>query len=51
VVPSWRGEREVYVPVSGTEYASLVPQRSELSVTTRPGRLGFEWIVASALAR
>jgi len=51
VVPSWRGGREEYIPVSVVQYARLVPKRSELSVVTRPGRLGFEWIVASDVAR
>jgi len=51
VVPSWRGAHEERIPVTVAQYARLVPRRSELSVTTRPGRLGFEWIVASAVAR
>ncbi len=51
VVRSWRGEQPEYVRVSIAQYARLVPKRSELVVVTRPGRLGFEWIVGSEVAR
>ena len=51
VVRSWRGAHGecTCIRITASEYARLVPKRSELLVTTRPGRLGFEWIVASAV--
>lgn len=45
VVRSWRGVPTESIPVSWRIYEQLVPEVTELAVTTRPGRLGFEWLV------
>jgi hypothetical protein len=49
VVRSWRGAPTETIPVPWRVYERLVPESTELAVTTRPGRLGFEWLVDHAV--
>lgn len=45
-VASWRGEnRTERIPVNRSVYDRLQPGATKMLVTTKPGRLGFEWLV------
>ncbi len=49
-VQSWRpGEKTERVRVSYSEYRRIEPDKTEVSVTTRSGRFGYEWLVGFEL--
>jgi hypothetical protein len=49
-VQSWREGRQTEdISVSYGEYQEATPNKNELIVTTKPGYLGFEWVVSHFL--
>ena len=46
-VASWRnpGETESF-QISGSEYNAVVPNQSQMVITTRAGAFGIEWLVS-----
>ncbi len=49
-VPAWDGAGGTLdYEVSSQEYQSIVIGRSQLELTTGPGRLGIEWLKAQRL--
>ena len=50
VLESWREERRTEkLRISSYEYRKVVPHTSEITVTTKPGRFGFEWVIGHTL--
>jgi len=51
IVPAWRSDRgpTQRIRLSGTQAGHVVPGRSELAITTSPGRLGFERLLECRL--
>ena len=50
VVESWRSGRGTEkISVSSWEYGKLKPRESALTVVTKPGRFGYEWLVDSRI--
>ena len=45
VVQSWRERSEEKLKISRRFYDYLHPGSSRITVTTKPGKFGFEWIV------
>ena len=47
VVKSWRKDRESeWIVILPREYDKIVPGESKVKVDTKPGYLGFEWVVS-----
>ncbi len=47
VVESWRAQgHNLSIQIKSREYQNLNPGTDQLTVITKPGRLGFEWLVS-----
>lgn len=44
-VASWHGEGLEELKVSGSDFAKIEPKKSSMTITTKPGRFGYEWVV------
>ncbi len=44
-VTSWHGEGSEELKVSGSDFAKIVPKKSSMKITTKPGRFGYEWLL------
>lgn len=51
VVKSWRGRLSEEFKVNRSEYKGASPGISKMKITTKPGLLGFEWILKSGMYR
>ena len=52
VVPSWRNAENItIIPVDRTVYQNADPGVHYLEVITKPGRMGYEWIVSKRLTQ
>jgi hypothetical protein len=46
VTDSWREDgRTEKLSITGSEYSKIIPYSTEIIVTTKPGKFGYEWLV------
>jgi hypothetical protein len=44
VLQSWRDQRRPEISISTSDYARVMPRQTMITITTKPGLFGFDWV-------